>query len=415
MVNFDLSQVGATFRKKDKEALSSAVEPEEEDIDASEFEDDEIVPKKIKNRRPREDAFTQQRIAAINPVLTPRTVLPLYLTVAAVFVIVGGCLLAIASRTDELTIYYQDCVTAAPTDRFGDMPDTHYNYEFHKNKTFDVAPQWRFVDDKNDDSAERGTCQIRFPVPEDIKKTVYINYILDKFAANHRRYVLSFSENQLVGKDASYSTIHDTAGINCKPLARHSNGKLYYPCGLIANAMFNDTFPMELINVNDNSNNYSLTNKGINWHTDRNRFKKTHYNYTQIAPPPYWEKQFPNGYNETNVPNIQEWEEFQNWMRPPAFHKSAKLIRRNQNDTLKAGEYQINIGLHWPVTEFNGKKGIYITHGSSIGGKNTFLGIVYLIGGCICVAMALVLFGAWFMSGRKVADPSSLSWNQRRG
>ncbi|CCC69428.1 hypothetical protein NCAS_0C04380 [Naumovozyma castellii] len=413
MVNFDLSQVGATFRKKDKEYKDSAPLPEEEDdIDASEFEDDEVVPKKIKNRRPREDDFTQQRLAAINPVLTPNTVVPIYLVIAAVFVIVGGCLLAVSTKVDEITLYYQDCVTAAPTDDFGDMPSSHFQFYFHNVKNFNVTPQWKFVDDPNDDFSERGTCQIRFTTPKVIKKSVYVNYMLEKFAANHRRYVLSFSEDQLRGEHASYDLVHDSTGINCKPLARSSNGKLYYPCGLIANAMFNDSFPMQLINVTDNSQNYDLTNQGINWHTDRQRFKKTKYNYTEITPPPFWEKSFPDGYNETNVPNIQEWEEFQNWMRPGAFDKSTKLIRKNGNSSLPAGEYEIDIGLHWPVTEFNGKKAVYITHGSSIGGRNPFLGIVYLIGGCICCGMALILLVCWLFSGRKIADPSSLSWNK---
>lgn len=402
--------MGATFRKKDKEHHPTP-DPED-DVDASEFEDDEMEVPKIKNRRPKEDPFTQQRLKSINPVLTPRTVLPLYLIIAAVFVIVGACLLAISSHTDEFSIYYHDCVTRAPTGDFGDMPDDHFNFDFHKAKDFNVKPQWRFVDDTDDKSDERGTCQIRFHTPVDIKKTIYINYILEKFASNHRRYVLSFSEDQIVGDKASYETIHDKAGINCKPLARNEEGKLYYPCGLIANAMFNDTFPMELINVTDTTNNYPLTNKGINWKSDKKRFKPTKYNHTEIAPPPYWVNQFPNGYNETNVPNIQEWEEFQNWMRPAAFDKTTKLIRINPNTTLPAGEYQINIDLHWPVREFNGKKGIYITHGSTIGGKNPFLGMIYLIGGCICAAMALVLFAAWLINGRKVADPSLLSWNK---
>ncbi|CCF60069.1 hypothetical protein KAFR_0I02900 [Kazachstania africana CBS 2517] len=411
MVDFDLNKIGITFRKKDKE--NPFVTPEEEELDASEFEEDEIIPKKTKSRRPREDAFTQQRLASINPVLTPKTVLPVYLLIGIVFVIVGGCLLAINSRVDQFTIFYQDCMTAAPSDgTFSDMPESHYEFYFHKNKTFDVAPQWRFVDDTSDDSTERGTCEIKFTIPTDIKKTVYINYMLENFAANHRRYVLSFSEDQIRGKKASYSDVHEAAGINCKPLSRNSEGKLYYPCGLIANSMFNDSFPMELINLSDTSQNYSLTNKGINWASDKKRYKKTNYPIADIVPPPFWEKQFPNGYNESNLPNIQEWEEFQNWMRPGAFHKITKLIRRNENDTLAAGEYQINIGLHWPVTQFNGKKGIYVTHGSTLGGRNSFLGVVYLIGGCISVAMGLVLLGAWLFSGRKVADPSALSWNR---
>lgn len=410
MVNLNLGQVGV-FRRKDKREVHDEVPPEE-DIDASEFEDYEELPKKTNTRRPREDKFTQQRLGGINLILTPKTVLPVYLLVAAVFVIVGGCLLAESSKIDEIKIYYQDCVTAASQTEFTDMDTSHYDYYFHKNKTFDIAPQWRFVDDTDDDSTERGTCQLRFTIPTEIKKTVHVNYLIEKFSANHRRYVLSFSEEQLNGESAPYSTIHDQSGINCKPLARNSNGKLYYPCGLIANAMFNDTFPLELYNVDDSTNNYTLTNENINWKSDRKRFRKTKYDYSEIAPPPFWEKSYPDGYNETNVPNIEEWEEFQNWMRPSAFDTTTKLIRRNSNESLPAGTYQIDIGLHWPVTKFNGKKAVYITHSSSIGGRNEFLGEIYLIGGCICFAMSLVLLLTWIFTGRKIADPNALSWNQ---
>lgn len=123
MVKLDLTQVNNVFRKKEHEYQEDV--PEEEDVDASEFEDDDYVPVKTKNRRPKEDNFTQQRLASINPVFTPKSVLPIYLLVAAVFVIVGGCLLAQSSRVDEITMFYQDCVTAAPKDNFQDMPDDH--------------------------------------------------------------------------------------------------------------------------------------------------------------------------------------------------------------------------------------------------------------------------------------------------
>ncbi|EDO15308.1 hypothetical protein Kpol_1038p14 [Vanderwaltozyma polyspora DSM 70294] len=421
MVNFDLKHVGV-FRRKDKEHQYENTKNQETDnnmmdedeYDASEFEDDENdMPLKVKNRRPREDNFTQQRLAAYNPVVTPRTILPLYLLIAAVFVIVGGCTLSISSKVDEIIIYYQNCTTEAPSDgTWSDMSSDHYSYSFKNNNTASVVPQWRYINDETDTSEERGTCQIRFDVPYNIPQPVYLSYLIEKFSPNHRRYVLSFSEAQLRGDAASYNTVHDNTGINCKPLVRDENGKIYYPCGLIANSMFNDTFPMELINVNDNSNNYPLTNEKINWHSDRRRYKKTKYNPDEITPPPYWIKQFPDGYNETNVPDIQEWEEFQNWMRPAAFDKFSKLIRRNGNDTLNAGLYEIDIGLHWPVAPYNGKKAIYLTHGSNIGGKNPFLGIIYLIGGCICAAMAVTILGFWTFFGRKVGDPSTLSWNR---
>lgn len=412
MVGFNLNQVG-TFWKKDHEQKESPREEEQDELDASEFEDEEEQPKHIKTRRPKDTNFTQQRIAAWNPILTPKSVVPLYLIVAVVCVIVGGCLLSISSKVSEITIYYQNCTQEAPTgNTWSDMPSDRYTLIFTGNTTSHVAPQWRYVSDPTDTSEESGTCQIRFTTPQEITSDFYVNYMLENFAANHRRYVLSFSEDQIRGRRASYADIHENAGINCKVLGRDSDDNMIYPCGLIANSMFNDSFPFQLTNVQNPSNNYSLTNKGINWHTDRERFGRTHYNHTEVVPPPYWRSVYPNGYNETNMPDVNNWEEFQNWMRPAAFDKFAKLIRRNENDSLPAGQYQLDIGLHWPVAHFDGKKAVYMTHGSSIGSRNYSLGVVYLIGGCICAAFAIVLLGFWLLSGRKIADPKYLSWNQ---
>ncbi|CAR26867.1 hypothetical protein ZYGR_0I01390 [Zygosaccharomyces rouxii] len=412
MKRFDLGNMGLHKRKETDPKDSQ--NQEDEDLDASEFEEEDVLPVKVKNRRPKEDSFTQQRLKAWNPVFTPRIVIPVYLLITMVFVIVGGCLLAEANTVSDLTIWYQDCPTKAPTgqNQWNDMPEEYWTYHFKNYNNYSTAPQWRYTDDPDDDSEEKGTCHIRFTTPRSLKNTVYVNYMLDNFSANHRRYVLSFSEDQIRGRAASYDDIHEGAGINCKTLAKNEEGKLYYPCGLIANSFFNDTFPDELINVRDQSKNYPLSNKDINWKSDRRRFQKTTYKPSDIAPPPYWAKKFPHGYNETNIPDLQDWEEFQNWMRPAAFDKFAKLIRKNTESDLPAGEYQIDIGLHWPVRQFKGKKGIFVTHGSSIGSRNYFLGTVYLIGGCISAAFALILFGFWLISGRKEADPRYLSWNQ---
>ena len=72
------------------------------------------------------------------------------------------------------------------------------------------------------------------------------------------------------------------------------NGKRIYPCGLIANSLFNDTFTeaFEAVNGTSSDNTLVLTDKGIAWSTDKNRFKKTQYNYTEVVPPPNWYKSF---------------------------------------------------------------------------------------------------------------------------
>ena len=410
MPNISLKGFGDVFRKKDKELQPK--EEEEEDPDASEFEEDEEKPQaKPKSRKPKDTPFTQQRIASLNPVVTPRGVVLFYVLLTVIFVVSGAALLRTSMRVDQALIYYQDCAESAPRDSWADMDSEHYVWSFHNAKDYNRAPQWQYTPATDPDSGNNGTCHVRFTTPHDLPSSVFLSYRLENFYGNHRRYVLSFSEYQITGEDTSIGDIKNNPGINCKPLITNHEGKQYYPCGLIANAMFNDTFSKELQGVGSTSS-YPLTNKGISWSTDKNRFKKTKLDWSKIAPPPNWVKAYPNGYNATNVPDINQWEEFQNWMRTPAFARFQKLVLRNDNDTLPAGEYQVDIGLNWPVLEFGGKKALYLTHSSSIGGKNNFLGTVYLIGGVICFAMAVMLLATTLISGRRGGDLKELSWNK---
>ncbi|SCV00674.1 LAMI_0G06590g1_1 [Lachancea mirantina] len=407
MQSISLKNMGAVFGKKEREPHKE----EDDDLDASEFEEEETGPKKEKSKRPKETPFTQQRIAALNPVVTPKRVVPLYLFLAVIFVCFGAGMVTISSKVDQVLIYYDGCSTKASSD-WETMNSSDYSWSFHKNKTYNVAPTWRYVPgDGSNVSATDGACQIRFTTPYDLPKSVYLSYWIEKFYGNHRRYVLSFSEDQIHGQNTTISDLKDVVGINCKPLVSNGEGKQYYPCGLIANAMFNDTFPMQLSGF-DGTESYPLTNEGISWSTDKDRFRRTKLNYTLLAPPPNWIKRYPNGYNSTNVPDIHNWEEFQNWMRTPAFPTFQRLIRRNDNSSLPAGNYEVDIGLNWPVTEFGGRKAIFMTHGSSIGAKNSFLGVVYLIGGFICVAMALVIFSFAVICKRSSGDVRYLSWNK---
>lgn len=394
----------------------------EDDVDASEFEDDLPDEKsKPKSRRPKETKFTQQRIASWNPVFTPKMVMPIYFFLAVLFLIFGGVMLNNSAKVDEIFVYYQDCDKAAPTANFEDVPEDHYSYIFHKSYDKDelAIPQWKYVPDENPDPEETqtGTCQLRFSTPYEQKGPIFFYYLIENFYGNHRRYVLSFSEFQITGKNATLSQLKDTVGVNCKPLVRNHEGKFYYPCGLIANAMFNDTFPdsLSVISLDDDDKDtgstIALSNKNINWATDKKRYKKTEYSASQIVPPPFWKKKFPDGYNDTNIPDIKEWEEFQNWMRTPAFPKFSRLIRRTES-SLPEGEFQIDIGLHWPVTMYNGKKAVYITGGSSLGGKNNFLGIVYLVGGGLSIALAIISALSYLLWGRASADSRLLSWNK---
>jgi LEM3 (ligand-effect modulator 3) family / CDC50 family len=95
-------------------------------------------------------------------------------------------------------------------------------------------PQWSFLSDPtNSDPSKHMQCRLQFELPADFKHPVFVYYKLTNFYQNHRRYVQSLSTDQLKGKAVSISTLS-----NCKPLASVGD-KPIYPCGLIANSVFN--------------------------------------------------------------------------------------------------------------------------------------------------------------------------------
>lgn len=383
----------------------------------SETESDDLEEeplKKDKNRRPPENSFSQQRLKAVNPVFTASTVIPMLILLGIIFVPIGGAMWLASHRIEDVMIDYSHCETNASRDHWSAIPDEFVQYRY-KNLPEVTTAQWKLeTDDTQPFEDERNVCKIQFQVPHRIKGPLYFFYRLEKFYQNHRRYAKSLSEDQIEGKAASVSDIKDTVGLNCQPLSVDSEGKRIYPCGLIANSMFNDTFLSTLEAVNGSSSNYVMTNEGIAWSGNKDRYKKTKYHYTDIVPPPNWYKSFPNGYNETNVPDISTWEEFQNWMYTSAFPDFGKLALRNDKDAMEEGIYEVTIGLHFPVLPYDGKKKIFISQRSAIGGKNYFMGWSWIAGGGVCLAMGLALLAVNFMKPRKSGDPNLLSWNREK-
>lgn len=81
-------------------------------------------------------------------------------------------------------------------------------------------------------------CLIQFDLPVNLKPPVFMYYRLTNFYQNHRRYVKSFDANQLKGEAVPAATLK--AG-SCKPMDVVGD-KIIYPCGLIANSLFNGNF-----------------------------------------------------------------------------------------------------------------------------------------------------------------------------
>ena len=77
------------------------------------------------------------------------------------------------------------------------------------------------------------------------------------------------------------------------------------------------------------------------------------------------------------------------WMRTAGLPDFRKLIGKIDND-LKAGNYSIKIDNQYNVAPFGGTKSFVMSTTNSLGGKNTFLAVSYIVVGTLCVIFAII-------------------------
>ena len=191
-------------------------------------------------------------------------------------------------------------------------------------------------------------CTINFTIPNEMTPPVLFYYRLTNFYQNHRRYAKSFNTDQLLGKAVSASTIK---GSDCTPLTTINDGgveKPYYPCGLAANSVFNDTFTSPvLLDVPDghidNQTYVMQNNSDISWSTDKKLYGNSSYNWSEVAVPPNWRLRYPNNYTDDWHPDLVNDEAFQVWMRLAGLPTFSKLVQRNDTATMLAGTYTLDI------------------------------------------------------------------------
>ncbi|KAL1615268.1 alkylphosphocholine resistance protein lem3 [Neofusicoccum ribis] len=378
--------------------------------------------KKTKSRRPANTAFRQQRLKAWQPILTPKTVLPLFFAVGVIFAPIGGLLIwassqvcrpdgeprgsssADHSQVEEVSIDYTDCAIKSPlaanssaiatTNDFEEIPSDRFSSYFRSSNPSAQAPSWAhsFEQVKYDNETHNTTvCSLQFEIENEIGPTVLLYYRLTNFYQNHRRYVKSEDPSQLQGNYRSNSSID---GSDCDPLKLDpATGKAYYPCGLIANSVFNDTFSnlTRLNPAGNQSDFYNMTTKGIAWDSDKDLFKKTAYTRDQVMPPPNWRVKYPNGYTEdADIPDLSQDEGFMVWMRTAGLPAFSKLAMRNDDESMSVARYQIDIRDNFNVTLYGGTKSVLLSTRTVMGGKNPFLGIAYVVVGGICIVLGAI-------------------------
>ncbi|KAF9186312.1 hypothetical protein BGZ51_002891 [Haplosporangium sp. Z 767] len=368
-----------------------------------------------KSRKPANTAFKQQRLKAWQPILTPKTVLPTFLLVGILFAPIGGLLLWASDTVAEVVIDYTKCDKVGPT--FVQIPQDSYSVNFPGSSGDGEPPEFKSIRVASANNVNTTTkCTVKFNLPVTLKKPVFVYYRLTNFYQNHRRYVKSLDSKQLSG---AARTADELAGGSCDPLAVVTeNGTQYpiYPCGLIANSMFNDTLGLFLNPFDSTTNNnksYILTSSGISWKSDARKYGPTTYtNFSMIRPPPNWGN-FPNGYSAESPPiDPSKDEHFQVWMRTAGLPNFRKLYSKNEQDDLLSGTYTMDIDMNYNVTSYGGTKSLVISTVSFMGGRSPFLGIAYVVVGVLCVVLGLLFTARHLYKPRRLGDHTYLSWNQ---
>jgi len=225
----------------------------------------------VQSKKPVDSDFQQQRLRAWQPLLTPFWVILTFTLVGILFMILGAV-----------------CISASMD-------------------VIEVTSEEYQADDALLIGGAGYPTSVNITVPSDMKAPVYFYYKLTNFFQNHRRYVKSRSDNQLRGAV-------DTT--NCDPLT--TNGGLdYYPCGLIANSMFNDTLKLSLNGLPTLNHD----NRGIAWASDLS---------TKFVPRLPTSQETTIGAFGQRLPNVTD-EDFIVWMRTaglPTFKKLKYIIRQ---------------------------------------------------------------------------------------
>jgi len=221
---------------------------------------------------------------------------------------------------------------------------------------------------------------LRIEGDETYESPIFIYYVLGEIFQNHRTYVSSFSQAQIEGAELSEAEARRV----CKPAGTRDR-KVYFPCGLKANSVFNDSIVASYCAKNKNctrleSSNGSWNKKNIAWHSDEVKFSDRRIRESETN----------FGYFNYQLPNLTD-PDLIVWMRAGNSGNISKLYRIIEKGvTLSKGdELRFTIKNQYSIDpmRLTPKKRIVISTTSAIGAKSPILATLLL--GFATIALVL--------------------------
>uniref|UniRef100_A0A7N0RE09 ALA-interacting subunit n=1 Tax=Kalanchoe fedtschenkoi TaxID=63787 RepID=A0A7N0RE09_KALFE len=312
--------------------------------------------------------FTQQNLPACKPILTPAWVIGAFFLICIVFVPVGLISLGASRSVVEIVDRYDiDCIPEA----------------FQRDKVAYIR-----------DTSTLKNCSRFYKVLKTMKAPIYVYYQLDHYYQNHRRYVKSRSDQQLL-HGLKYKDIS-----SCKP-EESSNGLPVVPCGLIAWSLFNDSYTFIR-----GSHELTVNKKNISWDSDRE-----HKFGNRVYPFNFQNGSFIGGGNLDQNKPLSEQEDLMVWMRTSALPSFRKLYGKIEEDLNADDVIKVRLVNNYNTYSFGGKKTLVLSTANWLGGRNDFLGLAYISVGFSSMAISLFFTVLHIKYPRPYGDTSCLSWN----
>eukprot|EP00253_Pinus_taeda_P003258 PITA_03258 len=324
------------------------------------------------SRRPKSYKFTQQELPACKPVWTPEWVMAIFILVGAIFIPFGVVSLIASHGVVEIVYQYEtDCLPL----------------QYRVNTDVKLA----YIQD----STIPKNCSHIIKVPKNMTHPIYVYYQLDNFYQNHRRYVTSINDDQLLYAGSGNTTT------GCDPEATTGNNLAIIPCGLIAWSLFNDTY-----NFSRGDTSLTVNRKGIAWKSDRED------KYGNDVFPTNFQNETPIGGATLNssIP-LSGDEDLMVWMRLAALPTFRKLYGRIEEDLKENDSITVNLFNNYNTYTFGGTKKVVLSTTSFLGGKNNFLGIAYLTVGALCIFLAMVFLFMHITRPRLLGNAAHLPAN----
>lgn len=227
-------------------------------------------------------------------------------------------------------------------------------------------------------------CFINLTITEDLYGDVPLTLYYDLSSYEQPNYSQSKDENQLLGK------ISETPAAQCEPYS-YLNGIPIYPCGALANFMFNDTFILKKYGFRDPwptvSHGMIKEEDKIGYRNPPGDLEKALQNFTK---PPNWVKnvwELDTTYPDNN--GIQN-ERFIGWMKTNWRRKPFWQL----NDTiLPSGRYFFRVDYNYPQTLYNGPRKIILsTYRIESNLFKLVMGTILLIIGLIVLLLSTMVY-----------------------